>query len=373
MISVIGAGPAGSYYSSLAAKNNEVHLFEEDKIIGRPVACTGILTDNINTILNIIPKDLILAKIKKFKIIAPNGKSIYIELKKPDIVLDRAAFDKYLFAKAEDSGAKIHLNEKFLGYKKIDAYNGNKNKNNNQYMIKTSKSMYDTDMIVGADGPNSIVARSAGMFKERKFIQGLQVRAKYPELEEGTIIIHLNLGEFSWIVPENDKIARVGVVGVNSTELHEAYKKLISNAKIIEHQSGIIPLYNPQQQLHKDKENIFLIGDAATQVKATTYGGILYGLHAGKLLSENKEAYEKKFNKTLGKELRLSLKMRELMNSMNDKQANGLIDIFQKKVNSKILSEHDRDYPSKFIMRLMLREPRLWKLGFGILKNKSSR
>jgi geranylgeranyl reductase family protein len=360
MISVIGAGPAGSYYSSLAAKHNEVHLFEEDRLIGRPVACTGILTDSVKGILKSIPKDLIVTNIRQFKIIAPNGKSIYIKLKRPDIVLDRAAFDQYLYHKAVDSGTNMHLGERFLGYKRTD----------NKYRIKTSKSTYDTDMIVGADGPTSHVAKSADIYGDRRFIQGLQVRARYPDLEQETTIIHLNLGEFSWIVPEDDKIARIGVIGPNNKKLHEDYKRLIKGAKIIEHQSGIVPLYDPKQRLRKGKEDIFLIGDAATQVKATTYGGIIYGLHAGKLLSEDKETYDKKFNNTLGKELRLSLQMRGLMNSMTDKQANELIAIFEKKTNSKILAEHDRDFPSRFMIKLLMKEPRLWKLGFDIFKNR---
>jgi digeranylgeranylglycerophospholipid reductase len=360
MISVIGAGPAGSYYSSLAAKNSEVHLFEEDKLIGRPVACTGILTDSVRSVLKNIPNNLIVTNINRFKIIAPNGKSIYIDLKKRDIVLDRAAFDQYLYQKAVDSGARIHLNERFLGYKSVGKH----------YKIMTNKSSYNTDMIVGADGPLSQVAKSANIYGNRKFIQGLQVRAKYPGLEEGTTIIHLNLGEFSWIVPEDDRVARIGVIGVNDRKLHKDYKKLISGAEIIENQSGIIPLYNPRQKLRKGKEEIFLIGDAATQVKATTYGGIIYGLLASSLLAQDKESYVKKFNSKLGRDLWLSLKMRELMNSMTDKQADELIAIFEKESNIKILSEHDRDFPSKFVVKLLMKEAKLWRLGFDIFKNK---
>jgi len=361
MISVIGAGPAGSYYSSLAAKNSEVHLFEEDKIPGKPVACTGILTDSVKSILTHIPEELIVTNINRFKIVAPNGKFIYIDLKKKDMVLDRAAFDQHLFHKAIDAGAKIHLDEKFLGYKNI---------NKNQYSIKTTKGNYDTDMIIGSDGPTSIVAKTAGIYGNRKFIQGFQVRAKYPGLEEGTTIIHMNLGEFSWIVPEDNKVARIGVIGVNGPELRADYMKLVKDAQIIEHQSGIIPLYNPKQKLRKDKENIFLIGDAATQVKATTYGGIIYGLLAGKYLAEDKDSYTKNFNSKLGKDLWMSLKMRSLMNSMEEKQADELIAIFEKQTNNKILAEHDRDFPSKFIVKLLMKEAKLWKLGFDIFKNK---
>lgn len=363
MISVIGAGPAGSHYAGLAAKNSEVHLFEEHTAVGRPVACTGILTDSVDNIVK-IPDEVVVSRINRFKIIAPNGKSIYIDLNRTNKVVDRALFDKYLFDKAVDAGANVHLGERFLGFSNLGK---------GRYKLLTDKNSYETDMIVGSDGPMSPVAKSAGIFRERKFIQGFQIRAKYPDLEEGTTIIHMGLGEFSWIVPETDKIARIGVIGVNSPKLREDYKTLIKGAEMIEPQSGLIPLYDPKQKLRKGKEDIFLIGDAATQVKATTYGGVIYGLLAGKFLAEDKETYVKRFNEKLGKDLWISLKMRDLLNHMDEKQADELIAIFEKQSNSKILAAHDRDFPSKFIVQLLMKEAKLWKLGFDIFKNKMTK
>jgi flavin-dependent dehydrogenase len=80
MILVIGAGPAGSHYAwkEKTLNKSDVHLFEEHKAVGKPVACTGILTDSVKSIID-IPKDLIVSKIDRFKIVAPNGKSIYID------------------------------------------------------------------------------------------------------------------------------------------------------------------------------------------------------------------------------------------------------------------------------------------------------
>jgi geranylgeranyl reductase family protein len=361
MISIIGAGPAGSHYALKERQLNksEVHLFEEHKTVGKPVACTGILTDSVMSIMK-VPKDLIVSKINRFKIVSPNGKSIYIDLKKTNMVLDRARFDEHIYNKAIDSGVNVHLNEKFLGYKKEDKY----------YTVKTTKKKYETDSIVGADGPRSPVAKAAGIYGDRKFIWGWQARARFPKLEEGTTEIRLDLGEFSWIVPEDKHVARVGVLGIKNRRLLNDYKKILGASKILEDQSGLIPLYNPKQQLRKDKENIFVIGDAATQVKATTYGGIIYGLIAGNYLAENKDTYVKRFNEKLGKDLWISLKMREMMNGMKEEQANELIEIFQKQNNAKILSEHDRDFPSKFIVQLLMKEAKLWKLGFQIFKNR---
>ncbi len=360
MISVIGAGPAGSFYASKANKNQEVHLFEEHKKVGQPVACTGILTDSVKSITT-IPDDLIVSKIDRFKIVAPNGKNITIDLKKVNMVLDRAKFDQHMYNQAISSGAISHLGEKFIGYKKLT---------NGSYKMKTNKSVYQTDMIVGCDGPKSQVAKSAGIYGNRQFIWGWQARCKFPNLELGTTEIRLDLGEFSWIVPESKTVARVGVIGPKNIHLRKDYEKLLGASKILEDQSGIIPLYNPKQELRKSGEDIFVLGDAATQVKATTYGGIIYGLLGGSYLAEDKETYVKRFNEKLGKDLWISLKMREYMNHMSEENANDLINIFEKQTNTKILSEHDRDFPSKFVVQLLMKETKLWKLGFDIFKNK---
>jgi len=357
MISVIGAGPAGCFYAS-KEKEQDVHLFEEHDTCGNPVACTGILTDSVKSMID-IDEDLVISRIKRFKMVSPDGKSIYIDLKKVNMVLDRARFDKSLLQKAIDNGANLHLGERFLGFKQVGK----------KYVMKTSKKEYETDMIVGADGPKSSVAQAANIYGNRKFVMGWQARCEYPGLEDGVTEIHLGLGEFSWVVPEDNKIARVGVIGENNQELTNAYKKLLGNAKILEDQSGLIPLYNPKQILQKD--NIFLLGDAATQVKATTYGGIIYGLIAGSYLAQDKENYTKLFNQKLGKDLWISLKMREYMNAMTEQQSNELIEIFRKKNNAEILASHDRDFPSKFIVQLLMKETKLWKLGFDIFKNKT--
>ena len=215
MISVIGAGPAGSFYAS-KVKHEDVHLFEEHKQVGLPVACTGILTDSVTRVTDIDPS-LVVSTIEKFKMVAPNGKSIYIDLNKKNMVLDRARFDQFLFKRAVDNGAKVHVDEKFLGYKSVG---------NGMYALKTNKKEYETGMIVGADGPYSSVAKAAGIYGNRQFIYGWQARATFPHLEEGVTEIRLNLGEFSWIVPEDKHTARVGVIGVDGAQLRKDYKTL---------------------------------------------------------------------------------------------------------------------------------------------------
>ncbi len=359
MIAVIGAGPAGCYYASLV-KGRDVHIFEEDTVVGTPVSCTGILTDSVRRVLGDIPEELIVSRVRTFKLVAPGGKSLSVDLDKVNMVLDRAAFDRHLLRAAVANGATLHLGERFTGYERRGA----------AYEVQTTRGRYEAESIVGADGPFSALARAAGLYGERTFVMGWQALCLYPGLEAGVTEIRLTLGEFSWIVPEDDRVARVGVIGPDVPSLRRDYHALLGGARVLEDQSGIIPVYNPAQKLRKPGESIFLIGDAATQVKATTYGGIIYGLLAARYLAEDADGYEQRMNTKLGRDLWLSLRMREFMNAMTEEQADELIDIFEKEENRQIISRHDRDFPSKFIGQLLMKETRLWKLGFGLLKNR---
>src|SRR3989344_1486027 len=154
MIAVIGAGPAGCHYASLVKE--DVTIFEEHKKIGIPVSCTGIVTDSIKRVLD-IPQELVISKIHTFRIVAPSKKYIDIDLDKENTVMDRAKFDKFLLQKALDNGARLKTNHKFLGY----------TKKNGKLEIKTNKGIYEADILVGADGPESAVAKAANLYGKR--------------------------------------------------------------------------------------------------------------------------------------------------------------------------------------------------------------
>jgi flavin-dependent dehydrogenase len=360
MIAVIGAGPAGCYFASLV-KGGDVHIFEEHDEVGTPVSCTGILTDSVLRVIADIPEELVVSRIRRFKLVAPSGKSMYVDLDKVNMILDRAGFDRYLLRRALDNGATLHVGERFTSCARRGS----------AYEIRTNRRRYKAQMLVGADGPFSPVAQAAGLYRKRTFVTGWQARCRYPGLETGVTEIRLTLGEFSWIVPEDGSAARVGVIGPDGPALRRDYEALLGSAQILEDQSGMIPVYDPKQKLRKPGEHVFLIGDAATQVKATTYGGIIYGLLAAQYLAKDPDGYERRMNAKLGRDLWLSLRMREFMNAMTEEQANELIDIFEKERNRQIIARHDRDFPSKFIVQLLMKEAQLWKLGFQLLKNRA--
>lgn len=353
MISIIGAGPAGCYAAYLLAKSGkEVNVFEEHSKIGLPVQCTGIVTDEINNILK-LNKGAILNKISRARIFSPNGNFLELKLKNKNIILDRTKFDKYLAEMAEKEGAGVFLNNRFVDYtsKEITI------KNLKNRKIKKIK----TDYLIGADGPNSSVAKSAGLFGERKFLFGKQARIRLRN--DNIVEFYPYFGSYAWVVPENEEIARIGVAAynnINGVFLNFLNSLKINNKKIINYQSGLIPVYDPRIKIQKD--DIFLLGDAAAQVKATTGGGIVYGLNAARILADciiKDEDYSPMRRKRIGKDLWLHLKLHNIMKKFSNNDWNLLIGMLGKKENKRIIEKHDREHPSKFLFRILIKEPRL--------------
>ena len=77
-----------------------------------------------------------------------------------------------------------------------------------------------------------------------------------------------------------------------------------------------------------------MIGDAATQLKSTTGGGIIPSLKAAKTLCDciiNKKDYNKEFKKQSGRELLLHLKIRNILNKFSDNDYDKLLELMNQK------------------------------------------
>ncbi len=365
-VAVIGAGPVGGYAASLlAAQGHEVSLYEEHKEIGRPIQCTGLLTGSFDE-LRLPPRALqsfLMNKTERIELIAPSGRKI--EIKQKEYVIDRSRFDGYFTDKAMDNGAKLHLGRRFISA------------DDNWLQFKdnsTGRRVYaPTDLVVGADGPNSPVAQQFGLFGQREFFFGVQAVAKGefdPSAYQAYFGNGFAPGLFGWIVPENKKTARIGVAVRNAPRQHfdaffKELRKRYNKIKILVWQGGIIPVYNPKLPTEV-RNKAFLVGDAAAQVKATTLGGILPGLKAAECLAEalaTGKSYEKAWKRKIGRDLWLHLQMRKVMDKLSDNDWNQLIKLMSQEKITNILEKRDREKPGKILFSSLLKEPRL--LGFA--------
>jgi len=354
-IIIIGAGPIGCFLGSILAKAGEdVSIYEQKSVIGKPVQCTGIVTQELGRIIE-VKNEFVVNKLKKVKIFSKNNTT---ELPIDDVVIDRAKFDKYLAKKAKKQGAKIYLNHKFLGIIGGKAVIADKNNK-----IKAIKA----DAIVGADGPLSEVAKANLMFRKRNYYYGIQARVKgnFDKNCYSAYFGSICPDFFAWIVPESGKIARIGVAGKKNVK--ELFNKFVKG-KIIDYQAGLIPIYD--KKLLVQREKVYLIGDAAGHVKATTGGGLVYGLKAAKILA-NCILYGKDYKKELkkiNKELRIHLKIRRILDKFSDKDYNNLIKLMKNKRIKKILKEYDRDNVKKLIFKTILNKPMILKYFIKFIK-----
>ncbi len=297
-IAVVGAGPAGNYTAYLLAKKgHSVEVYEKNPVIGPPVQCTGILSDYF---LNLMApsKKFVQNVVTKTRIYAPNGNYVEAEIKK-NYVICRKKFDNYLADLAKKAGVKYYLNHSFKSYKKIGKKLEIKLNNKGKNITITA------DALIGADGPNSQVAKSAGLFENRKFVIGTQIEAH--SKNDNVVEFYPYIGSYAWIVPVSKNSIRIGVSAYKNTP--RLFKKFVENNlgksyKIIENQSGIISTFNPKIKAQKD--NVYLVGEAATFVKATSGGGINQSLKSAIILAEcidKNKNYNKEWRKKLYKNL----------------------------------------------------------------------
>jgi len=347
---IVGAGPVGCKTAELIAKKGfEVLVLEEHSEVGIPVQCSGLVSHRIFK-LSGVSKDVIVNKVKKARFYCEEN---YVELKSKKIVyvIDREKFDKKLAKKCEDVGAKIKTSIKFEGYKKVK----------NFIEIKTSKDKVKTKILVGSDGPNSIVAHAAGIKVPDNMLTGIQVTA---ESYFDSNIVELWFGSkicpdfFGWVIPENENFARVG---------------LASSKKVVEHFNNFMKTRIKVETKFKNKlagpiryglietsvsDNIILTGDAACHIKPFSGGGIIYGLIGAnfaynvciKALEEEnysleffKENYDIVWKNKLAWPIKKGLIMKNLIHSFSDRQLKFLFSAANTTGIKKLLEFTDLD------------------------------
>ncbi|HLD15514.1 MAG TPA: NAD(P)/FAD-dependent oxidoreductase [Candidatus Nanoarchaeia archaeon] len=353
MIDIIGAGPAGNYLAYLLAKDHEVNVHEEHSKIGYPIQCTGILTSHLHDLLR-ISKKFLVNTISKVKVYSANNE-VSLKLREKNYVVHRTKFDSYIADMAKDEGTKYFLNSKFIGCELGKQINLKFNDG------KQSK----TDILVGADGPHSSVARSVGIYGKRRFYNGLQATIK-KDFEKNLVEFYLGDRYIGWVVPENEEYARVGISAENDSAKHlnELFKRV--GGKITARQAGAIPIYD--ENIKTQFENrIFLLGDAATQVKASTHGGIIPGMIAATELNKairTGKNYDKMWKARLGRDLKIHLMIKKMMDRFNEKDYDYLIKLVDNIKVKELIEIYDREFPSKFAFKLLLKEPRFLKFLF---------
>ncbi len=299
MVAVVGAGPAGcSAAEAVAASGGEVLLIDKKSEIGSPVQCGGFLPEAVELeklmprahlpeVLREIPERIILHRTDLQRIYSPSGN--YKQFAVAGRVLDRRAYDRYLAARAAGAGARVLPATRARLEEGIVQLSGHFN------------GKIRPEIIIGADGPHSIVSRAMG-----NPIQETGICLEYemadvnidPDAAEMYFSAKYAPGGYAWIIPLGQDMANVGV-GVRASYLAGQKLPLILDRFIREHtiaaeklaggevlavMRGLVPAGGTVGAIQKG--NILLAGDAAGHVMATSGGGIPLAVVAGRIAGE---------------------------------------------------------------------------------------
>ncbi|MBN2101815.1 MAG: NAD(P)/FAD-dependent oxidoreductase [Candidatus Aenigmarchaeota archaeon] len=257
-IIIVGAGPAGlSCARNLKNEGFSVAVIEEHDEIGLPVQCSGLVSWNLGKFVDV--DDCYIERVlHKAVIHSPSGHVIEIKKKKQVYVIDRHKFDK-LLAKGLEDEILFETGADFVRYEK------------DCITINTDKGEFRAKMVVGADGPNSVIGRFFN--SEPETVTGLiAITDENPVQDNVDLFFDRRITEnFLWRIPRGN-VTEYGMMGANCKvcELKKFFG--LKDCKI---SGGLVPV-KPSPRTYFDR--CLLLGDAAGQTKPWSGGGIVYSL-----------------------------------------------------------------------------------------------
>jgi flavin-dependent dehydrogenase len=373
-VAVIGGSAAGLFSALLLAqKGVPVRVFERTEAL-EPEARTLIVTGRMRRILGRLAENSVVNEIRRFELFT-DGRSATVPLKDPDLIIERRALIKNLAEEAQHAGAKIELGRRFHSLHP----NGRGLILEVEHRGSGELEEVRAQSIIGGDGAASRVAIAAGW-------PGLQtvplVQAIVPlpkDMARDTVrvwFVPQDTPYFYWLIPESETRGALGVIGESGRETRIRLEQFLEKRGLepIEFQAARIPVYTKWIPVHRQVGNgsVYLVGDAAGQVKVSTVGGIVTGFRGALGVVQSIVAGASNELRNLRRELDLHLLLRKTLHDFQQSDYSRLVDMLNDSA-IRSLSESNRDEAWKLLWRVCLRQPGLVLLGLkGLLTGRNS-
>jgi flavin-dependent dehydrogenase len=276
---IVGAGFAGLTCAQSAARRGlSVRVLERKRAVGANVHTTGLLVKEAAQEWEV--PGWLTRKIHGVRLYSPALESF--DLESPGyyfLATDTAALLRWFAREAQRSGALIGPGSAYYG-----AQRAGERLRLNHYGLNTA-------YLVGADGPQSAVAREFGLSSNRHFLLGVEVelrdvRGVEPDRLHCFVDSKLAPGYIGWAVPGVGGITQVGLAcrRPHRPNLRAFIDKLkgvfdFSAAQTVSGRGGVIPVGGRVSRF--SARNVLLVGDAAGLVSPLTAGGIHNALESG--------------------------------------------------------------------------------------------
>ncbi|HLK05122.1 MAG TPA: NAD(P)/FAD-dependent oxidoreductase [Candidatus Acidoferrum sp.] len=369
---VVGGSAAGLFAAARLARGGKAVRVLDSKPELDPAPRSLIVTHHFRNQLGEAAAASVKNEIRRFELFT-DGRSAQIALRNPDLIIERAKLIPALAADAQQHGANLNFDTRFLGLGpnaralRLEVESGGK------------KEELHADHVIGADGATSRVARSAG-WPPVETVPLVQAIVKLPkDCPPDTTRVWFvpdDTPYFYWLIPENEERGALGIIGEGSgQETKRRIEQFLEKKGMtaLEWQGARIPVYKKWVPVRRRIGNgeVFLVGDAAAQVKVSTVGGIVTGFRgaqgvADALLDENGGSELR----VLRRELGTHWLIRRALHYFQQKDYSQLVDLLNDSTRES-LGEINRDESTRLLWNVVRRQPRLVLLGLrGLLMGK---
>lgn len=379
---VVGGGPCGSFAALNLAKHGvSTIVFEEHGEVGIPSHCPGHMSIKGLKHLGLYPlsKEIIENEFYGAVFHSPKGKSFSIRFSQPvTYTVDRVLFDDYVAKMAQNIGARYHLDSRV---ESLIIENG---------FVKgvTVKKSGDTEenfpakIVINAEGIPSRILRQSGLssLKRQMLVNAAHAEVEnVKDAEEDIVEIFLGRdyapGFYAWIIPKRDGKAKIGLATKtgNPRELlqrlmlkHPIASKKLRVARVLRTTFHPIPLCGPIPKTYSD--GFLTVGDAASQVKPTTGGGVILGMTCARIAAqvaygafqgndfsaEFLSTYQTQCKEILGFDMNVMLRIRKMLNMMSDQKLDNAISFLSKmRVDKALQNIGDLDFQGQALIRAL--------------------
>jgi len=358
---IIGASAAGLHTACLLAKGGmPVLLFDSSEYLGSP-ARTLIVTHRIKDALGSIPSQAVVNRTSKLQLHSA-GRSTTIQLKQPDLIVERQELIRMLASQARAAGVEILRGYRCLG---VD-------RDGDGLVVKVESPSGRVESIrprilVGADGVFSKVGTDVQRNSHRT-VSLLQTTVILPkDASSDTTQVWFDPQStryFHWLIPQSQQKAVVGLIADDQRQAGQALKRFLSmhGLEPLSYQGAEVPLYNRNAVpwITVGETQVFLVGDAAAHVKVTTVGGVVTGLWGARAAARailGSSDYGQELT-ALRRELDLHLLIRRVLNHLAPHDYDELLCLINKQAKA-VLAHRTRDEAKMLLFSSLVAQPKL--------------